>query len=232
MKKTSFSALALSLALGAAASAKAAVLITIDVANIASESVRFSATSGASSATDSSFTTGNGISLVDFINFGSGTVYRPAYFTNQAGSSVSTYSLGTFDLKSASVTASDFFNGYGVGLTTIGNSSLYELEIYNGFASGLTTAMSFVTGETAFTGSALVTGTFKSGSTPPPLFDYIPAVGTIGDIVTGFRTTIGPVIGQWQVIDSSAIPEPSTYSALVGLATLGFAALRRHRRAV
>ncbi len=45
------------------------------------------------------------------------------------------------------------------------------------------------------------------------------------------RTTIGPVIGQWQVIDSSAIPEPSTYAALAGLATLAFAALRRPRRA-
>lgn len=91
--------------------------------------------------------------------------------------------------------------------------------------------MSFVTGETAFSGSALVTGTYQSGSPPPPLFDYIPAVGTTGDIVTGYRTTIGPVIGQWQVISSSAISEPSTYAALAGLATLGFAALCRPRRA-
>lgn len=219
MKKPTFSALALSLALGAAASANAAVLITIDVANITSQSVRFNATSGASSATDSSFTTGDGISLVDFINFGSGTVYTGSYFTN-----TSTFT-GTYDLRATSISSSSFSSLY-INSGVVGNASLYELEIFNASS----TPMSFVTGETAFTGSALVTGTYKSGSTPPPLFNYIPAVGTTGDIVTGFRTTIGPVIGQWQVIDSSAIPEPSTYAALVGLSTLGFAALRRPRR--
>jgi MYXO-CTERM domain-containing protein len=84
-----------------------------------------------------------------------------------------------------------------------------------------TSSYDFTTTTPAFTGSATVpSGTFGS------IVPYQP-VGTIGDIFLGDESANpGLVLGQFEVIDSSVIPEPT---AALGVTLLGLAALRRRR---
>jgi hypothetical protein len=96
------------------------------------------------------------------------------------------------------------------------------MEISSG--SSTTQNMNFVTGATAFTGTMTLnlTGT------------NLPAGGATGDIFAGAPGTFigaGTKIGTWQV-GVAAVPEPSTYAVLLGVAALCFAGYRHRNRRV
>jgi hypothetical protein len=96
-------------------------------------------------------------------------------------------------------------------------------------------------------GAAITTGTWTTiglidyapGSLQRPSFPYLRHLYSFGgpiSNVTGFRVTTQAGLGGGQAIDelevyTSAIPEPSTYAALAGVAVLGLAAFSRRRRA-
>jgi hypothetical protein len=83
--------------------------------------------------------------------------------------------------------------------------------------------MTFSTSGAAFHGEAIFDLSSYSGFTN--LFPALNATGNVG-IWNGNGT-----LGTWQVVGAAAIPEPSTYAALAGLAALGLVILRRRRTA-
>ena len=55
--------------------------------------------------------------------------------------------------------------------------------------------------------------------------------GSMGDIRVGSEVSLasplGGVIGQWQIVNTAAVPEPATVGLGTGLAMVGFAFARR-----
>jgi hypothetical protein len=57
----------------------------------------------------------------------------------------------------------------------------------------------------------------------------IQSAGTYGDVWYGDSNDNGPILGQWEIVDSSAIPEPAMASLLCfGLVGLGLARRKNH----
>ena len=50
-----------------------------------------------------------------------------------------------------------------------------------------------------------------------------------GAIDIGYQSSFGGQIGTWKVISTAAVPEPSTYALLVGVAGLGVGLMRRRK---
>ncbi|GAA5483089.1 PEP-CTERM sorting domain-containing protein [Haloferula sargassicola] len=86
-----------------------------------------------------------------------------------------------------------------------------DLSIYNSGA-GAGDLQTFATGERAFFGSSVI---------DLSSFSALPEVGTTGDVMIGFQSSQGGMIGQWIVI-----PEPASLS----LAALGGGMLLLRRR--
>jgi hypothetical protein len=83
--------------------------------------------------------------------------------------------------------------------------------------TGSSEAMSFSTGSAAFTGSAALDLNTASG--------FLPVSGS-GPLVVWDTELNAVEIGTWQI---SAVPEPSSYVAVIGFGLMGLSAYRRVR---
>jgi hypothetical protein len=93
-----------------------------------------------------------------------------------------------------------------------------DLNISNAAGSGTNISMT--------TGSAALNGVFtKSIISESGFWSIMPSVGSTGNIYFGLSGNNQGLIGTYAVV--SAVPEPSSYAACFGLATLGFVAWRR-----
>ena len=201
--------------LGSVPSASAAVLLTVDVANATTTGIVVTATNGLSPITNSSFTQWDGISLAEFwgasFNHLDVGFNAPSSNLGVAGSNIAWTRGGS----------GSFFNGAGFDDPTLADFNIVTIRDH--------TAMSFITGATALTGSASFTYRPTIGR---PSFDWSPLQTSpyVGNIYLGYGDNMGPLIGQYEIVNSSSvIPEPSSFAALAGLGALGFAALRRRR---
>ena len=87
------------------------------------------------------------------------------------------------------------------------------LNLYHNPTSGF---WAVTTTESAFVGTAIV-------DLSNAAIGELPSVGDSGNVVIGYDVVSG-TIGTW-----NAVPEPSSYTALLGLAALGFVAARRNK---
>jgi fibronectin-binding autotransporter adhesin len=103
-----------------------------------------------------------------------------------------------------------------------------KFVITGGILTGATTSGSLTINLTAGPGFApgnytLVDFTSAAGTSSLDLADF-----TLGTQISGFTSSLA-FSGSTLQLSASAIPEPSTYAAIVGLAALGFGAWRRRR---
>lgn len=105
-----------------------------------------------------------------------------------------------------------------IGVTTLSGTAIYYLEV-------------------TVDDTALPSWTMAPTGTAPSSY-FASYVGTYtgftgGDDTISIRDTSNAVVGSFAVtgVSISAVPEPSTYAALAGLAALGFVAWRRRQRA-
>lgn len=88
--------------------------------------------------------------------------------------------------------------------------------------SGGSSSITIGAGEVPFSGSM----TFDFSS----IAGFLPTAGALGDIQGGDSSPIGPVFGQWQAVSVAAIPEPSTYLAIIsGVGLAGFIGYRSRK---
>ena len=146
---------------------------------------------------------------------GSGTLTLSGNNTFTGGTTVSAGTLAT-----------GATGNFGTGNVTVSSGAFLTLGNNTSIADGASlffnknstaASISFTSGESLFTLSDTVSGTFISAGT------Y-----TAGQLNTFFGGS-GVFTGGSVIVASSAIPEPSTYAALAGLFVIGFAAVRRRR---
>ncbi|MCW1885467.1 PEP-CTERM sorting domain-containing protein [Luteolibacter flavescens] len=177
--------------------ASAAVVVTIDISSPGAVVIT-TVGAGSSSTGDLTVNFAGGISFLGFFTDNELiTAEEPALISGNwraSGTSTSYNEMVTFEYGSPDVVP-------GV-----------DLSIYN-LGAVLSDDQNFVLGQQAFFGSSVVD--FSS-------LTHLPAVGTTGNVMLGYRSSHGGVIGQWEVI-----PEPTT--ALLGLLGMGAFAARRRR---
>lgn len=189
------SLLALSSLFLAAGSASAAVVVTIDISNPAAVVIT---TTSANSA----------INGTQPVNFSAGISFLNFFTQNE--------SMLAENPISGNWTAAGTGTSYNRMVTFVYEdpdiAPGVDLSIYN-LQAALSNNQVFSTSQAAFTGSSVV---------DLSAFTHLPAVGTVGSVNLGFKSSQGGTIGQWQVV-----PEPAS----CGLAVLGaMAAFLRRRR--
>lgn len=182
------------------------VVLEIDWSDLSA--VTFTAT-GANSFSNyaGTSTIGDGLDLINFF-----TSTRPGDSSVGAATSSSLYH---------NLTSTLFFNNIVVwDYASEGNDDTRDLNIYLS-GVGSSTVFTYSTATTALTGTATFDLSSKSTYT-----DYFPALGTEGDIYIDLG---GPQIGRWKIVGAAtAVPEPSTYAAILGaIAFLGVVVIRR-----
>jgi hypothetical protein len=150
--------------------------------------VTFTATDNFASVDSSTTDSGDGVELLGFLNTGNDGVYVDLSSTLSGGGSGISYDTTYTD-----------------NISTSGGDNL-DLNLYSDNDS---VTQLFNVSSPAFTGMA--TGDFTDYA------DLLPVAGATGDIRPGYNASIGPVIGQWQVIGAAPVPEPGT----LALAALG-----------
>jgi hypothetical protein len=127
--------------------------------------------------------------------------------------------------------------GYATGANTIGQSiSTNNTKLLlQGTSTGDSYA-SFVSANSAFTyfnGTGGIEGNLGNGITGSvlDLYQLTPGTSTV-NMLGGFELTNGGLEFSSNIsnFNTSTVPEPSTYAGLLGLATLGFVALRRRKQ--
>ncbi len=116
------------------------------------------------------------------------------------------------------------YNAFDNGFTGVG---LRDVNLYQQ-GSGRGPRQRFKKTQAAFTGEGYLTfeDFFGDGFTPPEFTN-----GFIGDILVGYGNNgSGRVVGQFQIVGGTPIPEP--VAALGGMTLLGTIVLRRRRAAV
>lgn len=99
-------------------------------------------------------------------------------------------------------------NGNGVDLTLWSDSGSTQME--------------YSTSAQAFYGEAVFDMSGYSSFT-----NLFPALNSTGNVVIWHGNG---TLGTWQVVGAAAVPEPSTYAAILGVVALGFVAWRRRAR--
>jgi hypothetical protein len=192
---------AVSLALLCVAKSSAQVVLTVDWSNLSA--VKFTATGNfAANAYTGPLKYNDGIALLNF--FSSNVVTQDIGSLVSSNLYDSSHSSAFFDILSS-------WND-GVPNTSPG----LDLTLWSNPG---TTTFDFSTSSPAFNGEAIFDLSAYSSFTN--LFPALNATGNVG-IWNGNGT-----LGTWQVVGAAAIPEPSTYATLAGLAALGLVMLRR-----
>ncbi len=217
---------AVALVCGAPASAN--LVLTIDYSNLSA--VKFTATGNASLINYSgSLKFGDGIAILGFLTSGTGV----QDFVTAGPTSTYNGSLtggGLTDSANNGTNVNQIFRELTVwndanpslwsSYGQAPNGSGVDLTLWNNGAS--TPTLSFSTGSPAFYGEA----TFNLSSFPT-ITALFPALGSTGNVVlwNGSGT-----LGTWQVVGVSAVPEPSTYAAILGAVALAGVVVRRRRQ--
>ena len=194
-----------------------AQVITVDWSNLSA--VKFTATGNFSAINypgGTSWSFSEGIALLGFfsvpVNVQDLDNGAPTATSNLTDSANTITSTSKFDRLSS-------WNDSNPNLyPNLGNGS--DITLWNDSSA---TDMTFSTSGAAFYGEAIFD--LSSYSSFTNLFPALNATGNVG-IWNGNGT-----LGTWQVVGAAAIPEPSTYAALAGLAALGLVMLRRRRAA-
>lgn len=187
--------------------AQAGVVLQVDLSNL--NAVTFSSVNQ-NAQNSTSVDALYGISLMDF--------FTSATFAPQTPSGINTVSVGL----SPTGSGQDIDTYYSVG----SNGSYTGLTLNLTGGSSLGTTWSFNSSSRAFSGSA--TADFHlipSGG--------LPLVGATGDIKIGAYGSVvepGTIIGQWEVVNLAAVPEPASVGVVAGLVLGGFAFARRRMR--
>jgi hypothetical protein len=200
-------------ALALGTSLRAQTVLTI---NVSGSTVTFSATGQASASNLVGVDTREGFLLENFFPT-SAPSSTGSTFTFAAPASPST----TFSVNG--VTAHPLT----VGSPDVNAGSWRDLLFHS---TNIGTA-SFATTSPAFVGSM----SFNFASSPTPSIsvykDFLPTVGTTGNVYTYAFDGVGDFIGT-NIGTYSVVPEPSTYAAIAGLAGLLYAWYRRRMGAV
>lgn len=188
--------------------ARSQILLNINWSDLSA--VSFTATGTVPIVNDSgSATYSDGIDVVGFLTH---TVTFDHHFGGPA--TVSTLQTGT----NSSVAFNDLTTWNNASPNT--NTDGADINFFNGTDN---TAMTYSTGTAAFSGVS--TWDMSSDS---DITQYFPALNTTGNL---YLSGTSIIIGQWKVTGAdSAVPEPATYAALLGLAALLAASSFRRRR--
>lgn len=158
-------------------------------------------------------TVGNGATLA-----GTGSIAGPT--TLSSGGFVSPASGGIGTLSLASLT----FNGGGTLSLGLGSGSSSDTVAVTGaFTKGSAGTYTIDFGNTGTSGNTYTLVTFGSGNTTFASNDF-----TFANIASGLTGTFA-MSSTDLTFTTTAIPEPATYAALVGLGVLGMAVYRRRR---
>lgn len=158
---------------------------------------------------DSTFSANDGFVLVSFLTSGG-----PGAGNTDAASTFGAGAVGGIIFDEIGVASG--------GPPSFGNVTDLDLNLFD---AGNSAALPFSTAFPAFVGSA----TFDLSA----LALLLPAAGALGDIQPGDFNTgstgLGPVIGQWKVIDSSAVPIPGSIAFIMSGLSVGLFVARRRK---
>ncbi len=239
--------------------AQASVVLQIDISDIGNGNLTVIGTGANAQNNDSITTMWNGVTLVDLFtnqNFtnhpntqqlvsatypGGQTVSWNSSPT--AGSSTLVSSVGTpFAYSNLSTnffdSSVDFVNNDATLFGGDYGPRTFDPVTFQETSTDQSGIMGFSTSLAAFVGRVTFTGVVSAD---------IPFIGQTGDVFTGYldHMPLPPgmqstsdlgyygekvLIGQYEVIDSSAIPEPSTYAAVFGGVSLALVILRRRNK--
>ena len=227
--------------------AQASVVIQVDISDISNGNLTFIGTGASAQNNDSTTTLWSGISFVDFFTNsswsyrysgiagggygGAGSLSGISTLVSSAGVAFDNSWVTTYYYDAAIDRVNNDLNVAG------GSAPILDFSTFPPVVIDQTGPMGFSTSVAAFNGSVTFSGIAMAD---------IPLVGQFGDIYTGYLDHV-PIpnfeestsdlgytgekilIGQYQVIDSSAIPEPSAYAALVGGIGFVFVFVRRRK---
>lgn len=214
------------LALIGCVGANSQVVLTIDYSDLSAVKVTATGNSAAidyPNGSSNSFSFAEGIALRNFFT-------APV----QVQDFVSTLTSSTFTDSSNTLTSSSTFNEisawnddhteYWSAYGEPGTGNGIDITIWNQSAA---TQMAFSSSGPAFYGQAIFDLTAYSSYT-----NLFPALNATGDvrIWNNDGGAGNAVLGTWQVVGAAAVPEPATYAALFGLATLGAACWHKRRQ--
>lgn len=199
--------------------AKAAVLLTIDISDLSA--VKFTATGSSADQTFNTLSFADGIALRNFfINTVPVQDFVSTYSSSSTGLTDSTNDLPSTAIFNELTAWNDDHPEYWTGYNNESLGGGVDLTLWNQTSTG--TTMFFSSGpEAAFYGEAVfdLSGWIL-------WTDEFPAVNTTGNI--NLWNNNG-TIGTWQVVNPSAVPEPSTYG-MIGAGALVTATIMRRRR--
>lgn len=187
------------------------VVLNIDWSN--RSAVKITATTANSSYTypdgsPSSFQGEDGVTLLGFLT------------SNYSGTNVDVGPVATSATLTDTYTGNSIFDQLYV-MNVTGNP--VDLNVYSVNTSGY---LGFQSGSQAFSGESVWD---LSASQYDSFVNSFPDVGATGSIILYNET--GMVVGNWEVVGASAVPEPATYAVLAGFAALlGTMVFRRSRR--
>lgn len=179
----------------------APILLTIDDSNPSAVIVT---TSGlASGVNDSTRPAGSGVDLFNFFSANQSSLFgQPLSGSNLTG--------GNSGVS---------YNGFLSDNFSTGGDTFVDLRLYVNGSPGAGNTQAFSTSQPAFTGTWI----FDLSSAGVNA-SSLPAVGTRGEIFSGFSGDQGTLIGQWEI---ASVPEPGTGSLFILGSIIAFAIKRR-----
>ncbi len=163
-----------------------------------------------------------GFGTGDFSDAGSSGFSQDATSATFSGSDQSGAFLGTYNPVNVSALGEEFQLVVTATISTANNTA-FTIEIFDG-----TNFQGFTGFWSDFTLNTPTTVYLPMSNTVSAEFDYTQVQG----VQIQFGGTGSTLTVSFDTLEISAVPEPATFAALAGMATLGLAVVRRRKRAV